>query len=58
MFWKELFILFTVRVLRGRLSVCECASFPFGFESRVRDLTVLVPIVAFSDDWKFCQPSS
>ena len=26
----ELFIRFTVRVLRGCLSVCECASFPFG----------------------------
>ena len=24
--------LFTVRVLRGRLSFCECASFPFGFD--------------------------
>ena len=32
-----------MRVLRGRLSVCECASFPFGFEGRMWDLVVLVP---------------
>ena len=32
-----------MRVLRGRLSVCECASFPFGFEGRMWDLIALVP---------------
>ena len=30
-----LFILFTVRVLRGRLSVSYCASFPCGFEGGI-----------------------
>ena len=42
MFGKELFIRFTARVF---LHVFEfvCASFPFGFEDEMRDLTVLVP---------------
>ena len=34
---------FTVRVLRGRLSVWECASFSFVFEGGVWDLIVLLP---------------
>ena len=42
-FGKELFIRFAVRVLRRRLSICECASFPFGFEGGMGDLIVLVP---------------
>ena len=25
----------TVRVFRGRLSICMCVSFPFGFESEM-----------------------
>ena len=32
-----------MRVLRGRLSVCECASFPLGFEGGMWDLIALVP---------------
>ena len=32
---KELFIRFTVRVIRERLSMCVCLSFPFAFEGRV-----------------------
>ena len=32
MFRKEQFIRFTARVLLGRVSVCECASLPFGFD--------------------------
>ena len=31
-----------MRVLRGRLSFCECA-FPFGFEGGMWDSIVLVP---------------
>ena len=34
LFGKELFILFTGRVLRGRLSICECASFPIALRVR------------------------
>ena len=34
------FIQFT---LCGHLSICECASFPFGFENGLWDLIVLVP---------------
>ena len=34
-----------MRVFRERLSICICASFPFGFEGRVWDLIVLVPRV-------------
>ena len=30
-------------VLGRRLSICECTSFPFGFESRMVDLIVLFP---------------
>ena len=40
---KELFILFTVRIFRGRLSLCMCASFPIDFEGAMLDLIVLVP---------------
>ena len=43
MLGKELFIRFTLCVLRGRLSICECASFPFGFEGGMWDLIVSVP---------------
>ena len=32
-----------LRVLRGRLSVCECASFPFGFDDGMWGLIALVP---------------
>ena len=42
LFSKELFIRFTVRVFSGHLSVCVCASFPFGFECGVLDSTVLM----------------
>ena len=39
LFGKELFIWFTVRVFRERLSICVCASFP----SDLWDLIVSVP---------------
>ena len=42
MFGKELFIRFAVRVFRERLSVCLCASFPFGFEGGMWDLSLLI----------------
>ena len=42
LFGNELFICFTVRVLRGRLSVCECVVV-FCFEGWTWDLIVLVP---------------
>ena len=38
-----MFIRFTIRVFRERLSVCVCASFPFGFEGGMWELIVLVP---------------
>ena len=41
--WESLLIRFTVRVLHGRLSICECDSFLFGFEGGMWDLIVLVP---------------
>ena len=34
---------FTVCSFRDRVSVCICASFPFGFEGRIWNLIVLVP---------------
>ena len=43
LFGKEVFIWFTVRVFRECLSVCVCASFPFGFKGGMWDLIVLVP---------------
>ena len=43
MFGKELFFRYTVCVLRGRLSFCECVSIPFGFEGWKWDLIVIVP---------------
>ena len=43
LFGKELFILFTVRVFRERLSVCVCLSFLFGLWGGMWDLVVLVP---------------
>ena len=43
LFGKEVFIRFTVCVLRGRLSICECASLPFGLGGGMWDLIVLVP---------------
>ena len=36
----ELFIRFTVRIFRERVSLCVCASFPFCFEGGVWDLIV------------------
>ena len=39
----ELFIRFTVRVLYGNLSICECASVPFCFEDGMWDLIIFVP---------------
>ena len=45
---QKLLIRFTVLVFRKHLSVCECASFPFGFEGGMLDLILLVPfIIAF-----------
>ena len=41
LFGKALFIRFTVRVLRERLSICVCASFLLAL--RIWDLIVLVP---------------
>ena len=43
LFRKELFILFTVRVFRERISTWVCASFPFGFNGGMWNLIVLVP---------------
>ena len=40
---KELFIRFTMRVFRERLSVFVRPSFPSGFEGGVWDLIVLIP---------------
>ena len=38
-----------MRVLQGCLSVCECASFPFGFEGEMWELIVfLVPDYFFT----------
>ena len=34
---------FTMRVFRGRLKICACASFPLGFEGGILNLVVLVP---------------
>ena len=45
---KELFIRFTVRMFRERLSVYVCASFLFGFDGRMWDLFVFVPDSYFS----------
>ena len=45
---KELFIMFTVRVLHERLSTRVCSSLPFGFECGMWDLTVLIPDHCFS----------
>ena len=42
MFEKELFIRFTVRVFRERLSVCVSSSFPFGFEGGMWDLILFI----------------
>ena len=39
----KLFIRFTVRVFRERLSVRMCASFPFGFEDGMCYMIVLIP---------------
>ena len=50
---KEPFIRLTVRVLRGRLSICECASFPFGFEGGMLDLIVLIPDHCLSLNFTF-----
>ena len=37
LFGKDLFIQFSVRVFRERLSISVCASFPFGFEGGMWD---------------------
>ena len=42
--WKELFIRFTVTVSFVNVyHLCMCVSLPFGFESGMWDLIVLVP---------------
>ena len=43
-----LFIRFTVHVYRKSKSICVRASFPFGFEGGMWDLTVLVPMHCLS----------
>ena len=40
---KEPFIRFTVHISYESLSVCVCASLPFGFVGGMWDLIVLVP---------------
>ena len=45
------FIRFTERVFRERLSICVCASFPFGFEGGMWDFIVLVPDHCLSFDF-------
>ena len=40
---KELFSWFTVRVFRECLFICVYSSFPFGFESWMWDLKILIP---------------
>ena len=42
MFREELVVRFAVRVYRESLSVCVCASIPFGFEYRMWDLIAQV----------------
>ena len=44
---KELFIRFTVLVLRGRLSICECASFALFFRMVYRIRLSYFLIIAF-----------
>ena len=39
----KLFNRFTVRVFHDYLSICMCASFPFGFEGRMWDMISLFP---------------
>ena len=41
-FGEGLFVWFALRVWHGGMSVCECASFHFGFEGGMWDLIVLV----------------
>ena len=43
LFKKALFIQFTMRVFRERLSVFVCPSFPFDVEGGIWDLIVLIP---------------
>ena len=43
LFGIELLIRLILCVLRGRLSICVCASVPFGFEGEMFALIVLVP---------------
>ena len=40
---RKTVVRFTVHALRGRLSICECVSIPYGFEYWMWDLIVLVP---------------
>ena len=42
MFGKELLIRLTLRVFRERLSICECSSFPFGYEGGMCHFIVLL----------------
>ena len=53
---KDLFIRFTLRVLRRRLSICKCASFPFGFEGGMCDLIVhareIKTLHVFNEDFR------
>ena len=46
-FGKGLFILLTVRVFRKRVSICVCASFPFGSEGGICHMIVLIPDHSF-----------
>ena len=48
LFGKNLFIRFTMRVLCGRLSVSELASFPFGLEDGMWDLILFDPLFNFT----------
>ena len=43
LFWKVLFIWFTVCAFHERLSNCMCTSFPFGFQDGMWNFVVLVP---------------
>ena len=43
LFWKELFIRFTMSAFRKLLSIYVFSYFPFGFEGRMWDLIVSIP---------------
>ena len=40
---RAVFIQYTVNVFCECLSVCVCASFPFGFEAGMSDLIIFIP---------------